>query len=1843
MTQAQIPSQRKRSWPDMSAYGLHFGVLDMPNGETRMVMVDRDGAWANLAKRMGFAQSRWFGLYVKSSLKLDIPGFKTNFPAAKVIQLTDQEIRDRVRPLILERRHQRLSQMQPGTGRLSWHPRKTVVAEAAQVVAAPAAAADEQDERALTPEAALRQTLFLGMNSHGQDVFESGDGLRFVRSGDAIVAREAADTPASPTFLRIQNDEDLVAVAAGMVREIDSGKRLHSDDFIRFVDAVFGAGSSEDKEHVGRFHEALDRAMVDRVASVEGAGHDAFAAALRMHEGRPSFWRAAGSLPTPLPISVVMQSLAAARVQAMDLAEEPVVLDITAHPKSHSWSLPATSVSGGELPAHDIALAGVFGQPISGQSVGGVRITRTDTEALLNSLNKRSVEGLTVFVMTTDKAGQLDNEFRRALSAIGQRYELVGLTDLDPSLVGPGNTQASRLVVIGRKRAEPDYTFAVPAQTDVTFDYTSLWAWGEQLRAAHLGESETFGDDGREENRWQAPYIPASQISEPEAMSPRNLLGPVRQALARIVERNGLGIDEFVCAKLGWTMEELERRLSAEQADAVAIGIQAIDDGMAFVEADATGLGKGRVAATMAVYGKKIGMPVVFMTEKSDLFSDFYRDIADIECTDQLGNPFVVNNDLIVRDVTTGDEIARSPKRDVAQMTLACGEFPAEHDIVLSTYSQFNRQYDSKSAERNVTIARTVRSLLRGEVEPYAAIVALGERIGFADYPALGIANVAGAIGYENAKSLAAKALGQSEAAAAHEKNATMLGMSREELMPALSGLIKSDMTTLKHQWLYSGALNNALLILDESHVAAGEVSQTGVNLRFLTENAACVAYSSATFAKDVGNFLLYSRLFPSSLRAATIDETLNRGGEVMQEILSGMLAADGRLVRREHDLSSLEFKVSVDTRVERNEGWANAMASVLAAMSYLSGEVQDLVDAKNTVLNAEFEKAMKEAKKKSSGAPLKAVGVHYTNFSSKFYNISRAFMMAMNADLSADLAIKALREGRKPVITVENTQESVLRELVEGVELDGPPTGDPVDAASAAIQAAKASSAQTSAADPLAGLAGASGNDPLAHADAQGAAAGARKKPQEEFELGRTVSFKDILLAYVDSMFSANQQTRAGRKMLLSTRISMATPELEAAAEEVRKLIRAMPDIPLSPLDLVRERITEAGYTIDEISGRRLRLVSNPDGTHKVVRMAERKKRVLKKAFNEGTLDALLLSKSGSTGISLHASRTFADQSQRELIELQVAADIAQRLQFWGRVNRKGQVCSPIIHMVGSGMPAEMRLITMQNAKLRRMSANISGNADNSALNEDAPDILNRIGNEVCYRWMEANPKVSAIIGFNIGDIPEEQAKFGNTKFVDMLTSRLLMLNVEDQRRAYREITAEFRALIEQYELEGRNPLKSAEYDLKARRTGSVVLQAPTGRDSVFNEAVKATELTYPIALPGVHRASVEPLAERGRKALVEKYGTDYARTIADSCLGTLEQALRSMLPKRLATIEAALNEKKPNAVKSASAKFGWLAETLPRVVPGSIVSYSDSEGPSDAHDDSWRELVYITAWKVPERNMLSMAEYKLVGHSLRTRKKCEISMSAFYTRNGRMVDFSYAQEGEAAREREYDDYFGRLAMAYEGEEKRIVLDGNLFRAAEIAEAQRQGTTITYSDDRNVWRHAVLMPKGYTLKNVTDMPVTIDNVETLRAAFQARGEKSNLTVSDDVREMSPSRTYRLYGNSTKIWCWVSGSAEKTQWLLMNDDIKACMKNSDFIGARDHREGSVMPGHEEKFLQAFMAAANAAGVQVLLEGVMREWYNEYLTSKLEPAVDQKAIQAALSTSDDEELNSLLTP
>lgn len=75
----------------------------------------------------------------------------------------------------------------------------------------------------------------------------------------------------------------------------------------------------------------------------------------------------------------------------------------------------------------------------------------------------------------------------------------------------------------------------------------------------------------------------------------------------------------------------------AEQVDAIAVAIYNIEEKkQGCIIGDQTGLGKGRIAAGMLRYAINKGLKPIFITEKPNLFSDIYRDLIAIGSDDAI-------------------------------------------------------------------------------------------------------------------------------------------------------------------------------------------------------------------------------------------------------------------------------------------------------------------------------------------------------------------------------------------------------------------------------------------------------------------------------------------------------------------------------------------------------------------------------------------------------------------------------------------------------------------------------------------------------------------------------------------------------------------------------------------------------------------------------------------------------------------------------------------------------------------------------------------------------------------------------------------------------------------------------------------------------------------------------------------------------------------------------------------------------------------------------------------------------------------------------------------------------
>ena len=190
-----------------------------------------------------------------------------------------------------------------------------------------------------------------------------------------------------------------------------------------------------------------------------------------------------------------------------------------------------------------------------------------------------------------------------------------------------------------------------------------------------------------------APYMPVSHATYVlNTVVPDSMEFETKAALEKIREGVGGDIDDFVRDRLGYkTKSELNKALAAEQIDAVAMAIYNIEarkQGM--IIGDQTGIGKGRVAASIIRYGVQEGFKPVFITEKANLFSDIYRDLVAIGSGNLV--PFIVNGREPKTDIKDedGNVIYQSLIPAQQDTIFRDKELPSRYDFIVGTYSQFN-------------------------------------------------------------------------------------------------------------------------------------------------------------------------------------------------------------------------------------------------------------------------------------------------------------------------------------------------------------------------------------------------------------------------------------------------------------------------------------------------------------------------------------------------------------------------------------------------------------------------------------------------------------------------------------------------------------------------------------------------------------------------------------------------------------------------------------------------------------------------------------------------------------------------------------------------------------------------------------------------------------------------------------------------------------------------------------------------------------------------------------------------------------------------------------------------
>ncbi|MCA3267272.1 MAG: strawberry notch family protein, partial [Azospirillum sp.] len=743
-----------------------------------------------------------------------------------------------------------------------------------------------------------------------------------------------------------------------------------------------------------------------------------------------------------------------------------------------------------------------------------------------------------------------------------------------------------------------------------------------------------------------------------------------------------------------------------------------------------------------------------------------------------------------------------------------------------------------------------------------------------------------------------------------------------------------NTLSTPRAAWLKSVA-RKCLIVADESHEAAGMSSNIGKNISVALEVCPEIMQTSATHLRSLRNLEAYGRILPSSIRSSLRDfmSTLKGGGDALQETVLSMLVEDGVYIRREKDQSRKEFKIVIDEkRLPRNTAYVDALAPIMSAMAYLAGEADKVIAAFRKEDRATFQDAAEdlaeEGQRVEKNRELKP---YSAAFGSNLWKVSRLFTTALMIEQVVEMAIADLRadptNARKPVIGLETTMEALLAEMGQSFVNMMPEevAGVPRDFRQVLLRAL----------DNIIGI------DPATVVDIADAIRDG--KVPEGIVVDEAV-FLDIARDFEEFRQSQSAVPDDGKKRKWKgVTIAGLTPEIKNAYETIKRLIMAYPPLPLSPFDELHRQFDAAGIPNDEITGRQLKLAANGE----IVSNEPRPVVDVAADFNRGDIDVLVLGKPGSNGISLHSSPEFVDRRPRTFYEMETSPDVAARVQFWGRVDRRGQVNEPRIVFPSTGLPFQIRQQAMHNKKLASLSANITSNRDHAALSDEIPDIINEVGEEIAYEYLIDHPDLAERLAINM-EVAEETIEVRQQLFfhVNRLFDRLLFLSVAEQNQVIDDIFETYKRHIEDLDLRGINPLRPKIMRGEAKFTSRVVYEGVERPfyDSAFDQPVYATEIEREIFIKPMRSDRILEEIEKS----MHRMGAETPAAISEWIRANMVRILTPFLSDGEKAEDVVARKTGLSNARKIFERLDKIASICAKIQPGSTVSmnYPSSVG---------------------------------------------------------------------------------------------------------------------------------------------------------------------------------------------------------------------------------------------------------------------------------------------------------
>jgi len=941
-----------------------------------------------------------------------------------------------------------------------------------------------------------------------------------------------------------------------------------------------------------------------------------------------------------------------------------------------------------------------------------------------------------------------------------------------------------------------------------------------------------------------------------------------------------------------------------------------------------------------------------------------------------------------------------------------------------------------------------------------------------------------------------------------------------------------SEKPTAKQAFL-SALSNGNILILDESHNAGGnlEISNTARFFYNCVENSQGCVFLSATFAKRPDNMPLYAMktaMSEASMSNNDLVAAIQKGGVALQEVLASNLVAEGQMIRRERSFEGIEVNyITLDVNGAKNYGVPNKEEEHKAIADNITGVLRKIISFQEDHISAivsDMDEGMKgEQGEVAERQGTKNLGVDNPPYFSKLFNVINQMLFSIKAEAVADRAIARLREGKKPVIAFSSTMAAFLEQM------------------------------ENEAGDIIAD--------------------------------GGTVNtdFSEVLRKGLEGVLRISITDGYGKSEKKQINIADLKPEGQAIYYQILNQIKNISTgISISPIDVIKNKLQRAGFSVAEVTGRKLEVQLEQNSMKGLV--LRRKKENTNDAFrrfNNNEVDVLMINQSGSTGASAHAVPTplvpKENVKQRCMIMLQAELDINREVQKRGRINRTGQIIKPVYDYVYSAIPAEKRFAMMLQKKLKSLDANTTSNQKNSEELMKSDDFLNKYGDKIVVAFLqeEENWEFNTAIGDPLGlDDSDSEKEVNVENAAHRVSGRVAVLPTSEQERFYNEILSRYTDLVKYLIDTGEYDLEVESLDLQAETIDrKIAVAGQKGGKSSFagntyleecminnlKQPFSKTELVNSIALSLNNRTSEDIQAEQ--KAEIELYFKGkYEKDVAN------EQTRWSLIRKNIT------NEAKYKKLTTDKEKRGYIQNRKAEIDQSEEKSIQNIK--EKANNNFKYLMKYVNYFTIGKPLIFPYQEmdYKAVflGFSIDKNKPNPYAPSAIKAKIAisnslKVIQFALSGEQgdklaaiigstESADNSEVrsiiEDWTLHCEASSATRKKAFIYTNNVLQAFSVASS---GKLISYTTIGGDVKKGIIMPDGWKQETVRGSTRTVVPLTSAIRVIMGLMDGQVVITSNNVTIMRTYKGYRLITNSMSV--------QKFGWLLKNEELLKYITN----------------------------------------------------------------------------------